>query len=205
MEDNRTLYEKSVQDRSTLHYIIGLVVRWKQYWKYVRARSIARKRGATIGEGVLMPISLAKKLNKNVKIGDHTILQTDNFSSFRYPVTIGSHVIIGTNVRITLGGHNIDSPEWEHCRHKSPLVIEDYVWLCPDCTILPSCAKIGYGAVVGANAVVVKDVEPMSVVGGNPAKHLRYRKCVHSAIVVESLIGGDYKIYRKTRRKNKLL
>ena len=155
MEDNRTLYEKSVQDRSTLRYYLGLIVRWKQNWKYVRARRIARKRGATIGEGVLMPISLAKKVNKNVKIGDHTILQTDNFSSFRHPITIGSHVIIG------------------------------------------------YGAVVGANAVVVKDVESMSVVGGNPAKHIRYRKCVHSAIVVESLIGGDYKIYKETRRKRK--
>lgn len=203
MEDNRTLYEKSVQDRSTLRYYLGLIVRWKQNWKYVRARRIARKRGATIGEGVLMPISLAKKVNKNVKIGDHTILQTDNFSSFRHPITIGSHVIIGGNVRFTLGSHNIDSPEWENCRHNTPLIIEDYVWLCPDSTILPSCSNIGYGAVVGANAVVVKNVESMSVVGGNPAKHIRYRKCVHSAIIVESLIGGDYKIYKETRRKRK--
>lgn len=203
MEDNRTLYEKSVQDRSTLRYYLGLIVRWKQNWKYVRARRIARKRGATIGEGVIMPLSLARKVNKNLIIGDHTSIQTDDFSSFRYPIHIGSHVIIGSNVRITLGSHNIDSTDLEHCRHSDPLVIEDYVWLCPDSTILPSCSKVGYGAVVGANAVIVKNVESMSVVGGNPAKHIRYRKCVHSGLIVESLQGGDYHIYKETRKKRK--
>ena len=61
MLDNRTLYEKNVQDRNQLRYLIGLIVRWKQNFKYARARRIARKRGATIGEGVIMPISLAKR------------------------------------------------------------------------------------------------------------------------------------------------
>lgn len=41
MKDNRTLYEKSVQDRSTLRYYLGLIIRWKQNWKYVRARHIS--------------------------------------------------------------------------------------------------------------------------------------------------------------------
>lgn len=61
MKDNRTLYEKNVQDRNLLHYLIGLIVRWKQNFKYARARRIARKRGATIGEGVIMSLKLAKK------------------------------------------------------------------------------------------------------------------------------------------------
>lgn len=58
MEDNRTRYEKSVQDRSTLRYYLGLIIRWKQNWKYVRARHIARKRGATIGEKELLCLFL---------------------------------------------------------------------------------------------------------------------------------------------------
>lgn len=48
MKDNRTLYERSVQDRSTLRYYLGLIIRWKQNWKYVRALRITRNRGATI-------------------------------------------------------------------------------------------------------------------------------------------------------------
>lgn len=82
MKDNRTLYEKNVQDRNLLHYLIGLIVRWKQNFKYARARRIARKRGATIGEGVIMPISLAKKVNKNVTIGNHVSIHSDNFLLF---------------------------------------------------------------------------------------------------------------------------
>ena len=53
-DNNRTLYERKIQDRTTFRYIIGLIVRWKQNFKYERARNIARKRGAKIGEGVIM-------------------------------------------------------------------------------------------------------------------------------------------------------
>ena len=46
---------------------------------------------------------------------------------------------------------------------------------------------------------MVKNVEAMSVVGGNPAKEFKKRKCVHKNLVVESLLGGDYDTYKKTR------
>ena len=59
--DNRSLYEKAIQDRSKLHYLVGLLVRWKQHLKYAKASRIARKRGAKIGENVIMSIALAKK------------------------------------------------------------------------------------------------------------------------------------------------
>lgn len=199
MQDNRTLYEKNIQDRSLLRYFIGLIIRWKQNIKYELARKIARKRGAKIGDGVIMSISLAKKLNNNVIIGSHVSISTDNFSSFRYPIKIGNNVIIGKNVKIVMGSHNIDSRDWEHIRPNNGLVIEDYVWLCPDSVLLPSCKYIGYGAVVGANAIVVKDVPQMTVVSGNPAKIIRERKQVHFDLIVESLLGGDYEIYKKTR------
>lgn len=204
MKDNRTLYEKNVQDRSTFRYIIGLIVRWKQNFKYVRATRIARKRGANIGEGVTMPISLAKRLNKNVTIGNHVSILTNNFSSFTYPIKIGNNVIIGGNAKIVMGSHNIDSTNWENYRPNEGLVIEDYVWLCPDSVILPSCKNIGYGAVIGANSVVVKDVPSMAVISGNPAKIIRERKQVHSDLVVESLLGGDYKTYKRTRKNRAL-
>ena len=41
----------------------------------------------------------------------------------------------------------------------------------------------------------------MSVVSGNPAKEFKKRICVHSDLIVESLLGGDYKIYKATRKK----
>lgn len=201
--DNRTDYEKRVQDRSWIRYIIGLIVRWKANLKYAYARRVARKNGASIGEGVIMSLSLAKRLNKNVTIGNHVSIQTENFSSFRWPLTIKDNVIIGSNVKIVMGGHNIDSLEFENIRNNSGLVIEEYVWLCPDSVILPSVEKISYGSIVGANSVVVKNTSKMAVVSGNPAKELRERKSVHQNLVVESLLGGDYAIYKLTRKNKK--
>ena len=200
MEDNRTVYERKVQDRSTFRYIIGLLARWKQHFKYARAVRIARKRGATIGEGVIMPLSLARKANSNLTIGDHVSIQTDDIA-LRAPLKIGSHVIIGRDTTILTGSHDIDSPDWE--RKPYGLEIEDYVWLPTNVLILPCCRKIGYGAVVSSGSVVVKNVEPMSVVGGNPAKEFKKRKCVHNNLVVESLLGGDYEIYKQTWKRRK--
>ena len=200
MEDNRTLYERNIQDRSTFHYIIGLLARWKQHFKYARAVRIARKRGATIGQGVIMPLSLARKANSNLTIGDHVSIQTDNLD-LRSPIKIGNHVIIGSGTNIITTSHYIDSPDWEHKYYG--ITIEDYVWLPTNVMILPSCRKIGYGAVVSSGSVVVKNVEPMSVVGGNPAKEFKKRKCVHKDLIVESLLGGDYEIYKQTWKRRK--
>lgn len=193
-----TKYEEDVQSRTTLHYLLGLVARWKQHFKYDRAVRIARRRGAKIGEGVIMPLSLARKANANLTIGNHVSIQTDEID-LRSPVAIGSHVIIGEGTKIITTSHNIDSPEWEHKYYG--IVIDDYAWIPTDVLVLPSCRHIGYGAVIGSGSVVVKDVEPMSVVSGNIAKEFKKRKCVHSDLVVESLLGGDYRMYKEARKK----
>lgn len=192
-----TNYEKDIKGRSTFRYILGLIARWKQHFKYDKAVRIARKRGASIGENVVMPLSLARKANSNLKIGDHVSIQTDKID-LRNPVTIGNHVIIGSETEIITTSHNIDSEEWEH-KHYG-LTIEDYVWIPTRVMILPSCRKIQYGGVISSGSVVVKDVESMSVVGGNPAKEFKKRKCVHKNLVVESLLGGDYYTYKKIRK-----
>lgn len=192
-----TNYEKDIKGRSTFRYILGLIARWKQHFKYDKAVRIARKQGATIGENVVMPLSLAKAANSNLKIGDHVSIQTDKID-LRNPVTIGNHVIIGSETEIITTSHNIDSEEWEH-KHYG-LTIEDYVWIPTRVMILPSCRKIQYGGVISSGSVVVKDVESMSVVGGNPAKEFKKRKCVHKNLVVESLLGGDYYTYKKIRK-----
>lgn len=191
-----TEYENDITSRTYFHYLKGLLARWKQHFKYDRAVRIARKRGATVGENVVMPLSLAKAANSNLKIGDHVSIQTDKID-LRNPVTIGNHVIIGSETEIITTSHNIDSEEWEH-KHYG-LTIEDYVWIPTRVMILPSCRKIEMGGVISSGSVVVKNVEAMSVVGGNPAKEFKKRKCVHKNLVVESLLGGDYHTYKKTR------
>ena len=145
-----------------------------------------------------MPLSLAKRANRNLTIGDHVSIQTDKID-LRSPVTIGSHVIIGYGTEIITTSHHIDSPLWEHKYYG--IQIDDYAWIPTKILVLPSCRHIGMGAVVSSGSVVVKDVEPMSVVGGNPAKEFKKRQCVHNQLVVESLLGGEYRIYRASRKK----
>jgi acetyltransferase-like isoleucine patch superfamily enzyme len=191
---NKTLYENNIQNRSKLRFLIGLIPRLKQYLKYERARQLARKRGAIIGENTVLPMSLAKKANSNLIVGHNTSIQTYKID-LRSPVNIGNYAIIGACEIITTS-HNIDSPDWEHKYYG--ITIDDYVWIASNALITPSCRHIGYGAIVGAGSVVVKNIEKMSVVGGNPAKHFKVREKVHSDLVVESLLSGDLKTYIKT-------
>jgi acetyltransferase-like isoleucine patch superfamily enzyme len=55
------------------------------------------------------------------------------------------------------------------------LVIEDDVWIGHNVMILPGCKHVGRGAIIGAGAVVTKDVPAYAIVAGNPAKKLRDR------------------------------
>jgi len=57
----------------------------------------------------------------------------------------------------------------------SPIVIENQAWICADAFIGPG-VTIGKSAVVGARAAAFKDVEPWTVVGGNPAKFIKKRE-----------------------------
>ncbi len=195
MNHKKSLYCLNVENRSYLSFIKGLIPRGKQWIKFNRNRRLARKRGASIGNDSIILPELIKKANSNLRIGDNSSIGSHKLDT-RSPITIGNNVIISDYSEIITTSHYVDSQEWEHKYYG--IEIDDYVWIASNVLILPSCRKIGYGAVIGAGAVVAKDVEPMSVVGGNPAKHLRYRKCVHDKLVISSLLSGDLKIYWKT-------
>lgn len=200
MENYASAYIEDVSNRSLFRYYLGRLSSRRMNLVYARARRIARKRGAIIGNNSVISINLAKKANSNLIIGDHTSIQTDAID-MRSKIRIGSNVIIGYSTEIITVSHNIDSPNWEHKYYG--LEIDDYVWIPTKVLVLPSCRKIGYGAVIGSGSVVVKDVEPMSVVSGNPAKEFKKKDCIHSNLIVESLLGGDYEIYKKVWREHR--
>jgi len=102
---------------------------------------------------------------------------------------IGSFCSIATGVQIFLGGdHRVDwvttypfQEFWEaakgiagHPVSKGDVVIGNDVWIGTDALLL-SGVEIGDGAVIGARAVVAKDVPPYAIVTGNPARVRRYR------------------------------
>ena len=102
-------------------------------------------------------------------------------------VQIGNFVCINDGVVILSASHDVLDPFWRH--KKSPIQIGDYAWIATNAIILPG-VKIGRGAVVGAGAIVSKDVEDYSIVIGNPAividkkrtKTLNYNPCEFLAV-----------------------
>lgn len=110
---------------------------------------------------------------KNISIGEDTIIGDHVFLDGRASLAIGSHVAIASQVLIYNSQHDIDA--WDFKPTEAPVVIGDYCFVGARAIILPG-VKIGKGAIVGAGAVVTKDVAPMSFVGGVPAKKIRQRR-----------------------------
>ena len=196
---NQTVYQNSIRSRSKVRFIFGLFPRLISYLKNYYITNLAKRRGAIIGKNVTMPYKLAKIANSNLCIGDSTSIQT-SLIDLRSHVNIGSNVIIGAGVEILTCSHNINSPGFEFKSYG--IDIEDFCWIATRAFILPSCRKIARGAVCGAGCVVMNDVETMSVVSGNPAKHLKFRNNIHSNLIVESLTGNDLLQYIKVYIKN---
>ena len=86
-------------------------------------------------------------------------------------VTIGNGVRIGRNVSIRdwNGSHVIITKTY---KNHAPVHIEDHVWLCSGCSVMPG-VTIGEGSVVAANSTVTNDVPPHTLVAGTPAKVLK--------------------------------
>lgn len=191
---NETYYER-IEKRSVFRFLGGVIPRLIQWIKFSKYRRKALRKGAYIGKDTVIIKRLAQRANANLMIGDYSSIGSYKLD-LRSPIRIGNHVIISNDSEIITTSHYIDSPEWEHKYYG--IEIEDYVWIASNVLILPSCRKIGYGAVIGAGAVVVKDVPPMSVMGGNPAQCIKQRKCVHDKLVISSLLSGDLITYWKT-------
>lgn len=81
---------------------------------------------------------------------------------------------------------------------KGPIKICDDVWIGYNATIL-SGVTIGQGAIIGANSLVTKDVEPYSIVGGNPAKLIKYR---FSEEIINEMKKIDYSKIEPQQLKN---
>ncbi len=105
-------------------------------------------------------------LGANVHINENVVI-----SAKRSEVTIGDNVIFSTGCVVTSIGYDFDGRSENH-HSDAAITIEDNVWIGANATILPN-VRIGQGAVIGAGAVVTKDVAPRTIVGGVPAKLIR--------------------------------
>lgn len=89
-----------------------------------------------------------------------------------YEVHIGSRVVISSAATLCTPSHDYEDPSYALCG--SPIIIRDDCWICSEAFILPG-VEIGAGSVVGARALVSRNVEPWVIVAGNPAKVIKKR------------------------------
>ncbi len=108
----------------------------------------------------------------NLKVGRNSCIGSGVRLYNKDKITIGDNVVISQNAFLCTASHDISSPR--HALITAPIVIRDLAWVASDAYIGMG-VTIGEGAVVGATASVYKDIEPWTVVGGNPAKFLKQR------------------------------
>lgn len=124
----------------------------------------------------------------SILIGDYCYVGANSRIWSAKEITIGDRVLISHDVSIFDNDtHPIDNPAARHAQYKAivttghprqldlrekPVRIHDDALICCQ-TVILSGVSIGTGAVVGAGSIVTKDVPPMSVVAGNPARIIR--------------------------------
>lgn len=121
-------------------------------------------------------IEKGANFSSDISLGDNSGIGIN--AELSGAITIGNDVMMGPYCMMYTSNHGMERTDIPMWRQKSetprPIVIGNDVWIGSRVIILPG-VHVGDGSVIGAGSVVTKDVEPYSVVAGNPAKLIRKR------------------------------
>ncbi len=135
-------------------------------------RFILRIFGAKIGKNVNIYPSSEIYFPWNLQIGSWSAIGENALIYNLGKVVIGNKVTISHKAHICAGSHDYCDPTLPLIKPK--IVLQDQVWIAAEAFIAPG-VTVGEGAVVGARSAVFRDVEPWTVVGGNPARFIKKR------------------------------
>ena len=143
-----------------------------------------RKKLKSCGETVHFQFPLTITNPNQVEIGNHVAFAAYVHIWGAGSVTIGNRVMIGSHTAITSITHDYNEDIMYDKSVLKPVVIGNDVWIGTHAVIMPGI-RIGDGAVIGAGSIVTKDVEPLTIVAGIPAKFMKKR---HLSSLVEDLV-----------------
>lgn len=137
------------------------------------ARPILQELIGSLGEGAFVKPPLSVDYGENITIGPRTFVNYHLTALDVAAITIGADCQIGPNVQLLTPTHPLEpQPRRDKLEAARPIVIEDNVWLGGGVIVCPG-VTIGRNSVIGAGAVVARDIPPDVVAVGNPARVVR--------------------------------
>jgi maltose O-acetyltransferase len=122
-------------------------------------RNVNIEHGARFGSG------------RGIRLGSNSGIGID--ADIVGPVSIGENVMMGPRVTMIARNHEFRDPDTpmllQGLADPRPIAIESDVWIGANVILLPG-VRVGTGAIIGAGAVVTRDVPALSIVAGNPAR-----------------------------------
>lgn len=168
--------------RNLARYICYIIYYWfarhlpPSHWPYTIGAEtlrywLCRVLFGSCGKGVNIEHGAIIGSGKRIRIGDNSQIGIN--CSVVGPVIIGKDVMMGPEVVVLSQNHRFDDlsipMRQQGILPQRTVVIEDDVWIGTRAIILPG-RRVGKGAIIGAGAVVTRDVPPYGIVGGNPAR-----------------------------------
>lgn len=138
-------------------------------WPWPSALRVALLRvfGAKVGSGVVIRSHVNVTFPWRLTVGDHVWLGEEVVVLSLAPVTIESHVCVSQRAFLCTGSHDFRSQMFELI--VKPITVRERSWIAAQVFIGPG-VEIGAGSMVAAGSIVTRDVEPKSLVSGNPAQ-----------------------------------
>lgn len=172
--DNRNAvkYTRSENLRRILWTLAGPLFRFSPRPCFGWRRFLLRLFGARVGAGANVYASAVITMPWNLELGDWAAIGEEALIYNLGPITIGASATISQRTHLCAGSHDYLDPAMPLL--KTPITIQPQVWVCADAFVGPG-VTVGEGAVVGACAVVTKNVDPWTVVAGNPAREVKKR------------------------------
>ncbi len=180
-------------------------------WRWRRKLHRTFRQMKSVGRNVYIREDYSIFPPENVSIGDNVYIGEHFLARAEGGLTIGSGTLIGRYTEIRTSGHNYNSPDlrslpYDDRIYSAPTVIGENCWIATH-VIFVRGVTVGEGAVIGMGAVVTKDVPPLAVVAGNPARVIKYRdREVYEKLKAEGKIYLDmtYDYDRSTLKKSEL-
>ena len=145
-----------------------------------RIKSTGRAKRSLVSYGVDLRVNYPCVFGNNVTVGSHCNFNGMTVLSGGGKVSFGNYFHSGSECMIITDNHNYegDMIPYDNTYIYKNVIIGDCVWF-GNRVIVTGNVTIGEGAIIAAGSVVCKDVPPLAIVGGNPAKVIKYRDKDH--------------------------